>query len=83
MPRLRVQEVARSKNKRLSEVQIDARLPMATMRRYWYGTRDGKAEGEVLTEVDLTKLAAIARALGVQIADLIEEWRARQPAHAA
>jgi hypothetical protein len=82
MPKLRVHEVARAQNKRLSEVQLDARLPMATMRRYWYGTRDGKAEGEALTEVDLNKLAAIAGALGVKIADLIEEWRALQPAAA-
>jgi DNA-binding Xre family transcriptional regulator len=80
MPRLKVQEIATQKGKRLSELQIDARLPMATMRRYWYGTKDGKAVGEPLNEVGLDKLAAIAAALDVRIADLIDEWLALQPA---
>ncbi len=77
MARLKVREVAEAKGKRLSDVQFDARLPMATVRRYWYGTSDGKAEGKQLTEVDLTKLAAIAEALDVKVTDLIEnEWLA-------
>ena len=76
MPRLKVQEVATKQGKRLTDVQFDVRLPMATVRRYWYGTSDGKTDGKPLTEVDLNKLSAFAKALGVKIADLIEDERA-------
>lgn len=73
MPRLKVREVAQAQGKTISTLQLDVRLPMATVRRYWYGTSNGKTEGKTLTEVDLTKLSVIAKALEVKIADLIEE----------
>lgn len=81
MPKLKVKEVAAEQGKRLSALQVDTRLPMATMRRYWYGTKDGSQAGEPLNEVGLDKLAAIAAALGVKIADLIEDQKARRAAH--
>ena len=46
------------------------------MRRYWYNTKDGKSTGEQLKVIDLTVLAAIAQALGVETKDLIEDWLA-------
>ena len=46
---------------------------MGTMRRYWYGTKNGKESGQPLTEVDLDILSKIAKALDVRLVDLIEE----------
>lgn len=71
MPRLRVQEVAREQGLNLSQLQKKAGVTMPSVRRYWYNTRDGKSEGEPLKEVDLTVLAAIASALGVDAGDLL------------
>lgn len=75
MPRLKVRQVAEQQGKRISDIHFDARIPMATVRRYWYGTSNGKVEGKELTEVDLVKLGAIAKALGVKASDLIEDDR--------
>lgn len=73
MPKLRVQQLARAYNLNISQLQIKAAVSMGTVRRYWYGTRDGKETGPPLTEVDLVILDKIAKALEVRIADLIEE----------
>lgn len=71
MPKLKVQEIARERGMNLSQLQKAAQVTMPSVRRYWYNTRDGKAEGEPLKEVDLTVLGAIAAALGVDARDLI------------
>jgi hypothetical protein len=73
MPKLKVQELARAKGFNISQLQLRTGVAMGTMRRYWYGTRDGKAEGEPLQEVDLGILAAIAKSLEVKLVDLIDE----------
>jgi DNA-binding Xre family transcriptional regulator len=77
MPRLRIQELARNKGFNISQLQLRTGVAMGTMRRYWYGTRDGKSDSERLQEVDLSILGAIARVLEVRLVDLIDEsdWR--------
>lgn len=79
--RLRVQEVAKSRDVNLSQLAalVNARLgrkePVAigTIRRYWYSTRDGSSTGEPIALVDLVVLGTIARALEVPIAALMNE----------
>jgi transcriptional regulator with XRE-family HTH domain len=73
MPKLKIQELARARGFNISQLQLKAGVAMGTMRRYWYGTRDGKTEGTPLQEVDLAILASIAQALEVKLADLIDE----------
>jgi hypothetical protein len=77
MPKLRIQELARNKGFNISQLQLRTGVAMGTMRRYWYGTRDGKSDSERLQEVDLSILGAIARVLEVRLVDLIDEsdWR--------
>jgi hypothetical protein len=71
MTKLRVQEVAQSQGLNMSQLQKKAGVTMPSVRRYWYNTRDGKAIGEPLREVDLVVLSAIAAALGVEARDLL------------
>jgi hypothetical protein len=73
MPRLKIQELARAKGFNISQLQLKTGVAMGTMRRYWYGTRDGKANGPRLQEVDLVILSSIATALEVRLIDLIDE----------
>ena len=73
MPRINVRTLAEAKGWNLSQLQKESRVTMPTVRRYWYGTKDGKSVGEPLKLVDLTVLASMAHALGVQTADLIED----------
>jgi hypothetical protein len=46
---------------------------MGSIRRYWYGTVGGKAEGEPLRTVDLDVLERLAKALEVSVCDLLAE----------
>lgn len=46
---------------------------LATVRRYWYGTSDGKPEGPPIKMIDLHMLGAIASVLGVRACDLLDE----------
>ncbi len=82
MAKLKVRQVAEAKGKTISDLHFDTRLSLATVRRYWYGTSDGKEAGtEKFVQVDLDKLGAIAKALGVKVVDLIEEdWITRSMA---
>lgn len=70
MARLRVREFAEARGLSKARLQIKAGISMGSVRRYWYGTRDGAAAGEPLQEVDLIVLQALARALDVEISDL-------------
>ena len=79
MARLRVQEAAKRQDVNLSDLQVhvSARLgrtvPLGTIRRYWYSTKDGKATGEAIELVDIYLLGSIAKVLGVPIAELLNE----------
>jgi len=70
MAKLRVREIAEARGLNMARLQIRAGVGMPSVRRYWYGTRDGSAAGEPLKEVDLAVLQAIAQALGVEARDL-------------
>ena len=75
MPRwiFKVRTLAEAQGKNMSQLQMDARVSMGTVRRYWYGTKDGKEEGKPLTEIDLIVLNKLAKPLGVGSFDLVEE----------
>jgi hypothetical protein len=79
MARLRVQEAARERGVNLSELQmrVSTRMgrvvPLGTIRRYWYSTKKGLAQGEPIELVDVFLLGTIARALDVRIAELLNE----------
>lgn len=71
--RVRVKELAEQRGVRnLSQFQVKAGITMGTARRYWYGTSNGRKEGEPLRIVDLATLEKIAEALGVDPKELIE-----------
>lgn len=72
MPRLRVRELAEAKGLNMSQLQRRSGVTMPSVRRYWYNTKDGKADGEPLVEINLSVLDAIALALGVELHNLIE-----------
>ena len=56
----------------MSQVQRRSGLTMTMIRRYWYNTASGKAEGAPLEEVRLTALDTLAHLLGVAVGDLFE-----------
>lgn len=84
MPRLRIRELAEARKLNISQLSRRADITMGTARRYWYATRDGKAQGEPLEELNIPVLKAIANVLGVGIRDLLseEDWLALQAAAA-
>jgi hypothetical protein len=81
MARLKVREAAKDRDLNLSQLHaaVNRRLPpnepvaMGTIRRYWYATKDGKEHGDPIEQVDVHLLGTIARALGVPVADLLNE----------
>lgn len=76
MAHLRVREIAVERGLNMSQLQRQSGVTMPSVRRYWYNTKDGKAQGTPLREVDLVVLGAIAKALGVSIKELIDDRRA-------
>ena len=81
MARLKIQEVARAQGLNLSQLHaaVNRRLvssdpvAMGTIRRYWYSTNDGKADGPPIKLVDVHLLGTIARTLGTPVGELINE----------
>jgi transcriptional regulator with XRE-family HTH domain len=73
MPRLRTRELAEEQGIKLSQLQRRADITMNTARRYWYSTRDGKADGEQLEELSWPVMKKIADVLGVKVRDLLSE----------
>lgn len=73
MLRLRIKELAEARGWNISRLQIESRLSMGTIRRYWYSTADGSDDGEKLKRIDFDILEAIAKAMGIRSIDLIEE----------
>lgn len=79
MARLKIQEIARKRGMNLSELQVkvSARMgrvvPLGTMRRYWYSTKDGKAEGQAIELVDVCLLGSVAKVLEVSPGELLNE----------
>lgn len=73
MAGLRVRELAEAQGVNISQLQRRADITMGTARRYWYGTRDGREEGDPLEELNLPALRKIASVLGVSVRDLLGE----------
>ena len=79
MARLKVQDAAKARGVNLSELQmrVSTRMgrvvPLGTIRRYWYSTKKGLAQGEPIELVDVYLLGTIARALDVPVAELLNE----------
>lgn len=79
MARLRVQEAAKARGLNLSDLQVrvSARLgrtvPLGTIRRYWYSTKNGKSEGDAIELVDVYLLGSIAKELDIPVGDLLNE----------
>jgi len=70
---LRIRQVAQARGLSLSKFQRDANLPMSTARRYWHGSRTGRAgDTGTLREVNLRTLGVIAAVLGVKPGDLVQ-----------
>lgn len=79
MARLFVQERAKARGLNLSQLQLQVSnrmgrvVPLGTIRRYWYSTKDGKEQGEAIELVDIYLLGSIAKTLGVPVAELLNE----------
>lgn len=79
MTKLFVRERAAEQGLNLSGLQtrivtvVGKNIPLGTIRRYWYGTKDGSATGEALDMVSLSVLRDIAKALGVKASDLVND----------
>lgn len=79
MARLKVQDAAKARGVNLSELQmhVSARMgrvvPLGTIRRYWYSTKNGSEHGAAIELVDVYLLGTIARALDVPVAELLNE----------
>lgn len=79
MARLKIQETAGKRGLNLSQlqVQVSARMgrviPLGTMRRYWYSTKNGKVNGDDIELVDVYLLGSIAKVLEVSPGDLLNE----------
>ena len=70
--RLKIREIAQDRNWKLGQLQREAKLTNGVARRYWYGTRDGRVDGDKpLREVNLDTIETIAVALGVPASELI------------
>lgn len=79
MTKLFVRERATEQGLNLSGLQtrivtvVGKNIPLGTIRRYWYSTKDGSATGEALDMVSLSILRDIAKALGVKASDLVND----------
>ena len=77
MVRLRVKE--RAGDMKLSALQLALTIKLgeqvyaATLRRYWYGTADGRPDGEPIKMIDLRLMDAISGVLGVPLCNLFEQ----------
>jgi DNA-binding Xre family transcriptional regulator len=66
--KLNIQEIAGRRGLNMSQLQREARMPMATMQRYWHATGQG---GAPLTSVDLRHLDRLCKALKCTVGDIL------------
>lgn len=71
MARLKLRELAESRNYNMSTLSRDSKLTLNMIRRYWYNTANGLEAGPPLTEVSLPALDVLADLLGVKPGELI------------
>ena len=73
MGKLRVREIAEGQGLNMSQLQRQSGLTMGVIRRYWYNTVNGLADGEPLQMVSLEYLNRLAEVLQVRAGDLLSE----------
>jgi len=73
MARLRVKEEAEARGFNMSQLQRQSGLTMGVVRRYWYNTANGLAEGDPLEMVSLLHINRLAEVLTVSPGDLLQE----------
>jgi hypothetical protein len=70
--RLRVRQIGEARGLNLARFQREARLPVSTARRYWYGTEGGTEHGEPMGQVRMKTIDIICDYFGCQPGDLFE-----------
>lgn len=74
MAHLRIKELAEARGLNLTTVQRETKIPVSTVRRYWYSSRTGRScDAGTLREVNLKALSTIATLLDVRPGDLLSE----------
>ena len=73
MARLRLREIAEDQGLNMSQLQRQSGLTMGVVRRYWYNTANGLAEGEPLEMVSLQHINRLADILKVRPGELLGE----------
>ena len=71
MARLRIREIAEEQGLNMSQLQRQSGMTMGVVRRYWYNTANGLAEGEPLEMVSLAYINKLAEVLKVEPGDLL------------
>lgn len=71
--RLRVRAVAEARGLSLNQFQRRLGLSMSTSRRVWYGTSDGREQGEPLKQVSLDVIEQIADYFEIPPGELFEK----------
>jgi transcriptional regulator with XRE-family HTH domain len=69
--RLRLKEVSEAHGLNMSQLQRQSGLTMGVVRRYWYNTANGLAEGEPLEMISLQHINRLAEVLDVQPGELV------------
>ncbi len=71
MARLRIREIAEEQGLNMSQLQRQSGMTMGVVRRYWYNTANGLAEGDPLEMVSLAYINKLAEVLRVEPGDLL------------
>ena len=78
MAKLRLKEIAEAQGLNMSQLQRQSGLTMGVVRRYWYNTANGLAEGDPLEMVSLTHINRLADVLQVRPGELLGEETAEE-----
>ncbi len=77
MAKLRLKEIAEAQGLNMSQLQRQSGLTMGVVRRYWYSTANGLADGDPLEMVSLTHINRLAEVLNVRPGELLGTEDAR------
>jgi transcriptional regulator with XRE-family HTH domain len=78
--RLRLREIAEKQGLNMLQLSHRSATSLTSIRRYWYGTKSGRKEGDPLRNVDLDLLERFAKVLGVKVLELFEEVEGQKEA---
>ena len=78
MAKLRLKEIAEAQGLNMSQLQRQSGLTMGVVRRYWYNTANGLAEGDPLEMVSLQHINRLAEVLKVRPGELLDEENAEE-----